>query len=91
MIKDVDDSAWVNYYRKDDVSAIALFYLDRPTSGLPPLTPAEPPYDFGEQLNKLGYTGRYYAGRIELADSKTSFEQPSETEEYLSCNTQNDP
>ena len=34
-------TAWVNYYRKDDVSAIALFYLDQPTNGLPPLQPVE--------------------------------------------------
>jgi len=41
LAKDIDDSAWVNYYRKDDFSAIALFYLDQPTNGLPPLTPVE--------------------------------------------------
>jgi hypothetical protein len=28
---------WVNFYRQDDVSATAYFYLDRPESGLPPL------------------------------------------------------
>ncbi|MCZ2152333.1 MAG: DUF2961 domain-containing protein [Bryobacterales bacterium] len=32
-------NSWVNFYRQDDVSAVALFYLDRPTNGLPPLAP----------------------------------------------------
>jgi hypothetical protein len=27
--------AWVNVYRRDDWSAVALFYLDRPENGLP--------------------------------------------------------
>jgi hypothetical protein len=31
----------VNYYRSDDVSATAYFYLDRPENGLPPLAPAD--------------------------------------------------
>ena len=31
---------WVNFYRRDDVSATAYFYLDRPGSALPPLAPA---------------------------------------------------
>jgi hypothetical protein len=30
-------SDWVNYYRQDDWSATALFYLDAPENGLPPL------------------------------------------------------
>lgn len=30
---------WTNFYRSDDVSAVALFYLDRPESGLPALAP----------------------------------------------------
>ncbi len=30
---------WVNFYRVDDYSATAYFYLDRPTSGLPELAP----------------------------------------------------
>jgi hypothetical protein len=30
---------WVNFYRSDDVSATAYFYLDRPTNGLPVLAP----------------------------------------------------
>lgn len=30
-----------NFYRRDDVSATAYFYLDRPENGLPPLAPAE--------------------------------------------------
>ena len=28
---------WTNYYREDDVSSTAYFYLDKPTSELPPL------------------------------------------------------
>ncbi len=31
--------AWVNFYRRDDWSAVALFYLDAPVSGLPRLAP----------------------------------------------------
>jgi len=27
--------AWVNFFREDDVSAVAYFYLDRPENGLP--------------------------------------------------------
>jgi hypothetical protein len=30
---------WTNFYRSDDVSSTAYFYLDRPTSGLPGLQP----------------------------------------------------
>ena len=30
---------WTNFYRSDDVSATAYFYLDKPTSGLPALAP----------------------------------------------------
>lgn len=30
---------WTNFYRSDDVSAVALFYLDRPESGLPAIAP----------------------------------------------------
>jgi len=26
---------WINFYREDDVSATAYFYLDKPVSGLP--------------------------------------------------------
>ena len=29
-----------NYYRSDDVAAVAYFYLDRPENGLPPIAPA---------------------------------------------------
>lgn len=36
---DAPDDAWVNVYRRDDWSAIALFYLDKPENGLPPLAP----------------------------------------------------
>ncbi len=31
--------AWVNFYRRDDVSAVAFFYLDEPTNHLPALQP----------------------------------------------------
>jgi hypothetical protein len=30
---------WVNFYRSDDVSAVAYFYLDKPANKLPPLQP----------------------------------------------------
>ncbi|MEJ1238734.1 glycoside hydrolase family 172 protein [Chryseolinea sp. T2] len=30
-------NGWVNFYRSDDVSATAYFYLDTPTSSLPPI------------------------------------------------------
>jgi len=30
---------WVNFYRTDDVSATAYFYLDKPAHALPPLAP----------------------------------------------------
>jgi D-arabinan exo alpha-(1,3)/(1,5)-arabinofuranosidase (non-reducing end) len=39
--KDIADSSWVNYYRQDDVCAVAFFYLDSPTSDLPPLAGVE--------------------------------------------------
>ena len=29
-----------NYYRSDDVAAVAYFYLDRPGGALPPIAPA---------------------------------------------------
>ncbi|MCB0687895.1 MAG: DUF2961 domain-containing protein [Saprospiraceae bacterium] len=32
-----NDRNWVNYYRSDDVSAIAYYYLDRPNNNLPAL------------------------------------------------------
>ncbi|HTF18041.1 MAG TPA: DUF2961 domain-containing protein, partial [Chryseolinea sp.] len=32
-------NGWVNFYRSDDVSATAYFYLDTPASGLPPIAP----------------------------------------------------
>ncbi len=34
-------SGWTNYYREDDVSATAYFYLDKPSSNLPRLPKAE--------------------------------------------------
>ena len=30
---------WINYYRQDDVCAVAFFYLDAPVNTLPPLAP----------------------------------------------------
>jgi hypothetical protein len=30
---------WVNFYRLDNYSATAYFYLDRPVNNLPPLAP----------------------------------------------------
>jgi hypothetical protein len=32
---------WTNFYRSDDVAAVAYFYLDRPGRILPPIEPAE--------------------------------------------------
>jgi hypothetical protein len=32
---------WTNFYRSDDVAAVAYFYLDRPERVLPPIAPAE--------------------------------------------------
>ncbi len=32
---------WTNYYRRDDVCATALFYLDAPENGLPRIAPVE--------------------------------------------------
>ncbi|PWU01044.1 MAG: DUF2961 domain-containing protein [Bacteroidetes bacterium] len=34
-------NGWVNFYRLDDYSATAYFYLDKPSSDLPPLAAAE--------------------------------------------------
>lgn len=31
---------WANFYRSDDVAAVAYFYLDRPENGLPAIPPA---------------------------------------------------
>jgi hypothetical protein len=43
--KTLDDPSVPNgiamMYRRDDVSAVALFYLDRPENGLPPIAPLE--------------------------------------------------
>jgi hypothetical protein len=43
--RSLDDPALPNgiamYYRRDDVSAVALFYLDRPENGLPAIAPLE--------------------------------------------------
>lgn len=32
---------WTNYYRRDDVCAVAFFYLDAPENSLPPLAPID--------------------------------------------------
>jgi hypothetical protein len=32
---------WTNFYRSDDVAAVAYFYLDRPERGLPPMAAAK--------------------------------------------------
>ncbi|WP_373055868.1 glycoside hydrolase family 172 protein [Zunongwangia sp. H14] len=41
-IKDADaPKGWTNFYREDDVSATAYFYLDKPVSDLPSLQPVE--------------------------------------------------
>jgi len=41
--KNLDDASiadgWTNFYRSDDVSSTAYFYLDKPTSNLPALQP----------------------------------------------------
>jgi hypothetical protein len=34
-------ASWTNYFRRDDVSAVAYFYLDKPENGLPALAPVE--------------------------------------------------
>ena len=34
-------SAWVNFYRRDEWSAVAFFYLDAPENGLPPIAPLD--------------------------------------------------
>jgi hypothetical protein len=43
-VPDIRDSAfpvgWTNYYRQDDVSATAYFYLDKPENGLPAIVAA---------------------------------------------------
>ncbi len=31
--------AWTNFYRRDDVCAVAFFYMDRPENNLPPIAP----------------------------------------------------
>jgi hypothetical protein len=36
---DKQPDGWTNFYRSDDVSAVAYFYLDRPENGLPPISP----------------------------------------------------
>jgi hypothetical protein len=41
MSEDFPSSGSTNYYRRDDVSATAYFYLDKPTNDLPPIAPLE--------------------------------------------------
>lgn len=45
QVNDLSDpnlmDGWTNYYRQDDLSATAYFYLDRPNSNLPELQAAE--------------------------------------------------
>lgn len=36
---DSPEDGWVNFYRRDDVSAVAFFYFDKPSSDLPTLQP----------------------------------------------------
>lgn len=36
-----DPGGWTNFYRSDDVSATAYFYLDSPSDPLPPLQPVQ--------------------------------------------------
>ncbi|MBI2424709.1 MAG: DUF2961 domain-containing protein [Candidatus Hydrogenedentes bacterium] len=37
--KDKLPTGWTNFYRRDDMSALAFFYLDQPSSALPELAP----------------------------------------------------
>jgi hypothetical protein len=37
LMSDNFPKGWTNYYREDDVSSTAYFYLDKPTNGLPSL------------------------------------------------------
>jgi hypothetical protein len=39
-LEDVKLDGWTNFYRSDDVAAVAYFYLDRPESVLPAIAPA---------------------------------------------------
>ena len=41
MSDDFPAGGSTNYYRRDDVSATAYSYLEKPVSNLPPLTPVE--------------------------------------------------
>ncbi|MGV3617343.1 MAG: glycoside hydrolase family 172 protein [Fimbriimonas sp.] len=36
-----EKEGWVNFWREDDWSSVAYFFLDRPENGLPPLAPVE--------------------------------------------------
>lgn len=46
--------AGCNFYRRDDVSATAYFYLDKPASNLPPLAGVE--MRFGDMPKKIKYS-----------------------------------
>jgi hypothetical protein len=37
ITSDAFPKGWTNYYREDDISATAYFYLDKPVNGLPPI------------------------------------------------------
>lgn len=41
MSDDFPSGGGTNYYRSDDVSATAYFYLDKPENNLPPIAPVE--------------------------------------------------
>ncbi len=41
-IRDTDlPGGWTNMFRRDDMCAVALFYLDKAVNGLPPITAIE--------------------------------------------------
>lgn len=58
-------SGWTNFYRSDDVSAVAFFYLDKPVSGLPALASAadrlaalRPPTPAAKKADEPGNPGQ---------------------------------
>lgn len=58
-------SGWTNFYRSDDVSAVAFFYLDKPMSGLPALASAaerlaalRPPAPAAKKADEPGNPGQ---------------------------------
>jgi len=48
-------TGWANYYREDDVCAVAYFYLESPENLLPPLAPIS---------ERLAPSGKSYKGKI---------------------------